>query len=326
MQPRTSPTQSIRRRLHAGIGLLALGASSLFTAPNAWSANDAASPPTPEPQARTLQRADGATVRWHLDRRDRSGRQGVLLLAQGSGCASVTGNANIVLAAATLRPADAVLTIEKAGVAPGDAPADPMDDCSAEFRAEHTVSRRVADASAVLDALANEPWWNGRLTLFGGSEGGAVVAQLAAQRPEVDAVVVFSTGVGEPLSVSLPAVLPPAAQAGLKAQLDAMRSDPTADRIWGGNTWRWWADIMDRRLADDLAQASGRVLLVHGERDESAPVASARAAAATLAAALGERFRYIEQAGLDHQMFDAEGRSRMEVVLGEVERWLAEGR
>lgn len=132
-------------------------------------------------------------------------------------------------------------------------------------------------------------------------------------------------GIAQAPSFSLPAVLPPAAQAGLKAQLDAMRSDPTADRIWGGNTWRWWADIMDRRLADDLARARGRVLLVHGERDESAPVASARAAAATLATALGERFRYIEQAGLDHQMFDAEGRSRMEAVLGEVERWLAEG-
>jgi pimeloyl-ACP methyl ester carboxylesterase len=273
--------------------------------------------------ARELPRAGGGPILWYLDRRGRSGRQGVLLLAQGSGCASVTKNPNLALAAATLRPADAVVMIEKPGVAPGDAPADPMADCRAAFRAEHTVSRRVADAGAVLDALARERWWNGRLTLFGGSEGGAVVAQLAALRPEATAVVVFSTGVGEPLSASLPAVLPPPARPGLQAQLDAMRRDPTTDKVWGGNTYRWWADIMDRRLADDLAGARGRVLLVHGERDQSAPVASARAAANTLEAGLGAQFRYLEKPGLDHQMVDEAGRSRLHAVLAEIEGWLA---
>jgi hypothetical protein len=57
----------------------------------------------------TARRDDGSPIHWSLDRQHRRPRQGILLLAQGSGCLAATENANI-LRAKGLLPDFAVVT------------------------------------------------------------------------------------------------------------------------------------------------------------------------------------------------------------------------
>ncbi len=122
----------------------------------------------------TAQRVDGSLIHWSVDRQHGGTKQGILVLAQGSGCLGTMNNPNLERAKRLL-PDFAVVTVEKYGVLPLDAPKDAFGDCSSIFYAHHTVSQRVADYDRVLAQVQTSPWWDGRLVLFGGSEGGAAV-------------------------------------------------------------------------------------------------------------------------------------------------------
>ncbi|MEM8590099.1 MAG: alpha/beta hydrolase [Pseudomonadota bacterium] len=267
-------------------------------------------------------RADGSTIDWHLDSLPGDRPVGLVLVSQGSGCASTLTNPSIQLLASALGDLT-VLTIEKYGVEPWDAPVDPIEDCSATYYANNTISQRVDDAEQVLAELRNADVWNGDLALFGGSSGGPVVAMLGARLPETDAIVVFSAGAGLTLAESLPEVVPPPVEAAIQEQFDRIRLQPDSLEVMSGNSFRWWAGIMDHRPVDDLLAASAPVLLVHGTLDESSPVASARATRDAFAAAGDDRLTYWELQGLDHQMVDTSGTSQMGRVLDSVADWIS---
>ena len=269
-------------------------------------------------------RTDGSRIAWRLMDADAERANKILLIAQGSGCAPAHTNANIqMLADAAER--FAILTIEKYGVEPTDAPENSNQTCSDAYFANHTVSQRVADARTVLAELKARGLWDGTLVLFGGSEGGAVVSILSHAEPETDAVVVFSTGTGLTMAEFFPMVVPPPVAAQMNAVFEQARSNPEAHEVVGGNSFRWWADILDRRLSDDLLKSSVPVLLVHGENDRSAPIEAARATRAAFVAANEEaRLTYWELNNRDHQMLAPDGQSHMQDVLNRVAVWIEE--
>ena len=266
-------------------------------------------------------RADGTRLHWSLNHPAAAGSSGLLLVAQGSGCQPALSSA-AVQAAHAVAPGFTLLTVEKYGVSPNDRPADAMSDCSSGYRHKHTVSQRVSDAREVLQSLCGAPWWNGQLVLFGGSEGGAVVAQLT---PLVlpDAVVVYSSGLGEPLSDSLKRVVPPQVAQQVDTMLAQARQDPTGERSWGGNSFRWWADVADRVPVRALLTTSAPVLLVQGGRDASAPVASARLARDAYQAAGKGGLTYWEYPDHDHFMVDTHGTSHRTKVMARSADWVA---
>jgi pimeloyl-ACP methyl ester carboxylesterase len=267
-------------------------------------------------------RADGSPIYWQLAQFAVDAYKPVLLVAQGSGCAPARRNANVATLATHL-PEFAVLTIEKYGVDPAVERADPVNDCSADYHANHTVTQRVEDARRVLQSLRERGLWNGRLVLFGGSEGGAVVSILAHETNEVDATVVFSTGTGLTVAEFLPVILPPPVVAMMTAVFDQARANPRSSDVVGGNALKWWADILDRRLVDDLLASSAPILLVHGVNDREAPVAAARATRDAFAVAgQAEQLTYWELADRDHQMRDVHGVSHLEAVLSDVAAWV----
>jgi hypothetical protein len=154
----------------------------------------AASAGAATPIDRVSERPDGSSIYWTIDRQTGEAKQGVLIIAQGSGCLAATENPNIGNAKRLL-PNFAVLTVEKYGVEPHAKPSNPFEGCSEAFYAHHTVTQRVEDYERVLEQLKREPWWDGQLVCFGGSEGGAVVSLLA---PKVNptAAVIFSAAPG----------------------------------------------------------------------------------------------------------------------------------
>lgn len=270
------------------------------------------------PLHHTLKRSDGSNIDWYLDRQHPSDRQGILVIAQGSGCGSVENNRNVEMAKG-LRPDFAVLTVEKYGVEPGDIQEGP-DDCSPAFWAKHTISQRVRDYRAVIDALKTERWWNGQLVLFGGSEGGAVVQILAAD-VNSNATVIFSSATGIPFRDAFVQTLPAGMAAEAQAQIENALRDPLSTARWGGNSYRWWADIADRPLWQDALKASGFLLVVQGVRDKSNPISSARAFREAFAARTN--LTYWEYEDYDHAMIDSARISHLTQVFSRISNWLS---
>jgi pimeloyl-ACP methyl ester carboxylesterase len=263
-------------------------------------------------------RPDGSTIHWTLDLPPgRAG--GLLVVAQGSGCAPAAQNPAIA-AAWTVAPHLALLRVEKYGVTPSLVPAGP-EDCPADYWANHTVSQRAADYATVIADLGTRAGLGERLVLFGGSEGGAAIARLAAA-VDADAVVLYSTGLGEPLLDSIKRVIPPHAAAEADAALAAARANPTGGERWGGNSYLWWADVADAILIKEALASAAPILLVQGERDPFAPVQSARAAAAIAAGADGD-LTYWELPGYDHFMVDAAGVDHRAEVFARIAEWIA---
>jgi len=244
-----------------------------------------------------------------------------LVLAQGSGCLAATENRNIVRAKGLL-PQFAVVTVEKYGVRPHDTPKDPLGGCSPDFHAHHTISQRVADYQRILAELEKTPWWDGRLALFGGSEGGAAVSMLAP-RTNPTAVVVFSAAPGRSFRQTLKLAVPPEVAAQADAEFARIKADPLSAKLWGGNSYRWWADILDHDLTADLLSVRAPILIVHGERDRSGPVQVARMVRDDFQREGRCNLTYWELPGYDHEMRDVAGASHIDEVLQRISGWLA---
>jgi pimeloyl-ACP methyl ester carboxylesterase len=158
--------------------------------------------------------------------------------------------------------------------------------------------------------------------LFGGSEGGAVAAMLAPLVPETRAVIVFSSGIGQPVGEMIRSAIPPQMAAEAPRIFAEARLRPGGGERWGGASYAWWADAVDLVPARSLLMTDAPILLVHGTADRSAPVASARATRDLLAAAGRHNFTYREYEGYSHAMVDVSGADRRSEVLADVGAWL----
>lgn len=266
-----------------------------------------------------LERADGGTVHWYLDRRGETGEQGIVLLAQGSGCSSpIHGQA--MKAAASLAPDHAILMIEKAGVPPGYRPGD--EGCPASFHDQHTLTGWVADLERVIESLRESSWWNGELVLFGGSEGGAMVTLAAAEVPETRALIILSSGVGMTMAETLTSVVPPEATENLERQFEVIRANPDSSEVWSAHSYRWWYEVLDHDFMADLLAVNVPILLIQGGRDSSVPVASGRNVRDAFEQAGRNNLTYQEYPRLDHGMTNADGDSRLAEVIADAGEWL----
>jgi len=270
---------------------------------------------------RTARRADGSVIRWSIDRQHVAPRQGILVLAQGSGCLGTGMNPNLTRAQRLL-PEFAVVMVEKYGVRRSEAPKDPFGGCSRTFYKHNTVSQRVEDLQRVLGELEAATWWDQRLVLFGGSEGGAVVSMLAP-RVRPTAVVVFSTAPGGTFRETFKLAVPPAVAAEADSEFAKIMANPLSSKLWGGNSYRWWADILDRDLTAYLLSVHAPILVVQGERDRSSPVQGARMLRDDFQRAGHSNLTYWEFPGYDHQMHDAAGVSHLDEVMQRISAWLA---
>ncbi len=268
----------------------------------------------------TLARPDGSVIHYELDIPDASKKTALLVLLQGSGCAPVAQNASLVTIR-TLFSDYAALKVDKYGIDPAR-PLDANDlDCPPEFHAHHTVSQRVADYAGVIEDLRDAPWWNGELVLFGGSEGGLVAAILAGQ-VRADAAVLLSTGGGLPFGEMVRQTIPPEGWPTVDKAFATARENPDSAETWAGSSYRFWADIIDRRVADDMIKAATAFLLIQGGNDPSSPVDTARIVSDLFAAAGRCNLTYWELPGYNHAMGDTNGVSHMAEVAEASAAWV----
>ena len=85
------------------------------------------------------------------------------------------------------------LAIEKQGVNFGDS----GDNLTEEYIENNTIEKRLYDYLRVLQHLrTNAEWWNGKIYIIGGSEGGLLAGMLACFYPNVKGLTIFSFGGG----------------------------------------------------------------------------------------------------------------------------------
>ncbi len=274
-----------------------------------------------EARTQRIERADGSILTYHVDRPQGRSRRGALPLFQGSGCEPVERDTRVLGYGRMLAPERVIVTIEKYGAVRPQS-VGLVEGCTPDFWRGNTLTRRVLDTLAVVAALRERTWWNGDVVLFGGSEGGAVAAMAAPLVPETRAVIVYSSGIGVPVGALVRSAVPPFAQAEADRVFAEARRNPDPERRWGGASYAWWADAIDLVPARGLLQTRAPILLVHGSRDESAPVATARASRDLMTRARAANFTYREYDGYDHFMTDAAGVDHRPEVFAAMRAWL----
>lgn len=260
-------------------------------------------------------RADGSALAYQLDLPEASSKYPLAVIAQGSGC--VGARTSVAVQTTVSAFADmAVLTVEQYGVQPGDAGSAV---CSDEFMAQALMSQRVSDYRQVIETLAGAEWWNGKLVLFGGSEGGLVVARLAAQ-VKADAAILLSTAPGATFDEIVLSSVPAEGQATVRGLMDLARLAPDSLEVFGGYSFRFWADAIKAPPVEEMLAAPTRFLVIHGGKDP-VPVKFSRTAADRYAEAGRCELTYWEYPNYGHGMEDAEGKSHLAFVADAAVRW-----
>jgi pimeloyl-ACP methyl ester carboxylesterase len=103
-----------------------------------------------------------------------------------------------------------------------------------------------------------------------------------------------------------------------------IQAEPLSTKGWGGNSYRWWADILRQDMTAALLKCQSPILLVQGKRDTHAPVAVARQIRDDFQRADHRNFTYWELAGYDHGMLDAQGASHLGEVMTRISSWIGD--
>lgn len=265
--------------------------------------------------AHQLPRADGTIIHYTLDEPATSS-EGILVLAQGSGCRPAATSDNLAIVRKAF-PAHTALIVEKSGIAPDSAIKHGSTDCPTEFIETYTLSQRIKDYEIVLAHIRTDMAGQS-LILFGGSEGGLAMEALAA-RIHPDGAILLSGAVGGTFGEMVLSTVPPEGRPIVSAGFAEARANPNSTML-SGHTYRFWADILDHRSSEYLMATDTPFLLIYGGKDPAAgqPVR-------TLADRFAKEGRcnltYLEFAGLDHSMVDPKGRSHMPEVAHMAASW-----
>lgn len=253
-----------------------------------------------------LERQDGTVLEGYFSPPSTSGAQ-IIFAVQGSSCESV-----LQWHRSLSNQADdlglGVVTLEKQGIS-----REGIDLLA--YSQINCLQNRLEDYVVCLENTHLIcPGWEGKPIFWGESEGGMLAAALAGQTPQTAAVLLFGAGGGmkprEEVRWTLQHRLEKQGamqdeideyMGSLDEQMDAMILDPTPEKQFLGNTYKWWASLLTAEEgAMPLSQQALPVCLVHGVEDVQIPVLSADLAAEMLSKT--NRLTYLRLEGYGHDL------------------------
>lgn len=230
----------------------------------------------------------------------------IALLVQGSGGQSiwpvVNGKAagglqNLLLA--RVKDHLRVLVVEKPGVSFGFMPPQPgtAEGCPEAFLKEHTLKRWVAANDAALEASLNSPGIDpSRLLAIGHSEGGIVVATLAAQNPKVTDVASLAGG-GPKQSEDLRKLF---GNSIVKDMLAKIQTEPeSTTKFIFGHPYRRWSTFMATSTTEQALKSNARFFIAQGTEDKAVDPAGAEQLHEALRSK-GREVTFVKVEGGDH--------------------------
>ena len=251
-------------------------------------------------------------ITFHIERFETGGPRPIILVIDGSGCKGALrkGFASLLRPAAGRFANYAKLTLTKPGI---DPQATDQNGCSQEYRERYSIDRAVLDHLRVLQHLKSAEWWDGRLLVWGWSDGGDIGARLISYYPNVERAMLGAQGGGYTMAQHMedfwqcPADRVAAEKREqcleeIRGWFDEVRERPLASegRRESHQLWRsrLFADLVPL-LADDTTP----LLVMHGAKDrDNTPVESARLLVTRLKERGRENLRYCEIPGMAHGM------------------------
>lgn len=281
----------------------------------------------------SIPRPDGTQITFYFDVPKTSSFP-VLIGFQGSTC--VTSFAMHQMLKSALVPLNiAVLSVEKRGLT------STSTTCPDEYLKKNTIQDRILDHVQVMTFLRkNQPQWNHKLGLAGGSEGGMIAALVAPLIPETTAVALLASGggltMGEELLLLRKKLMQQQGSSEqdiqnaldqIQQQFAEIRSNPTPEKEWlsddktARNTYKWWASILDVKLESALLSLSIPIYAAHGTADTSCPVESSDLLAQAFADDKKTNLTYRRYEDLEHNWTDRQGNQHPE-VLNDAMAWI----
>jgi putative redox protein len=156
------------------------------------------------------------------------------------------------------------------------------------------IPSRLSDLSSVIDHMLAKPWMTGKIGLLGSSLGGYLALLAAARRPEIEATACWAT----PYDLRR-------IQSALRQSDDLGKKFPSGFEV-------------GEPLDLSALSFPRRVLLIHGEQDETVPWQDAQ----RIYHRLGEGGRLVLVEGADHRFLDPSCR---ELAIRASVDWLIQG-
>lgn len=206
---------------------------------------------------------------------------------------------------------------------------------SAEFRRQHTLERWAEAVSSALRAARTLPLSdNSRCLLIGHSEGGIVVARVAAENAFVTHIASLAGGGPTQLFDLLEAAragrlyqaLPPDPDkqvAQLLADVAQIRSDPDdSENFFLGHPYRRWSTFWSSSTLEELLRTKARIFIAQGTANQNVSVAGFDVLYASLLAR-GREAAARRISGADHGFGfrDQPGRDGWKEIFEDVRKW-----
>ncbi len=214
-----------------------------------------------------------------------------------------------------------VVAVEKPGVEFGFQPPRPgsSEGCSETFLKEHTLDRWTeANLAAVRASLKLPNVDATRIVAIGHSEGGIVVAKLAADLPAISHVAVLAGG-GPSQVEDLKISMPNFAEEWRKIEADPMNTQ----RFAWGHTYLRWSTFCASSTTAELLRSKAKIFLAAGSENRSVPVASFHKCCESLRAA-SRPFESVLVEGSDHGFAKPEDQGKplgMQRIFGQILDW-----
>lgn len=238
-------------------------------------------------------------------------RRPIVVVIDGSGCRGALrpGFSGLLRPSAELPFSYSKLTINKPGVDPA---LNEDVECGTEFRERFSIDSAVLDHLRVLQHLkAHADWWDGRLMIFGWSDGGDIGARLMSYYPNVERAVLGAQGGGYTMAEHMEDFWDCAADLNtpeereeclvtMRGWFEELREKPLASLGKQDSNMLWRSRIF-ADLVPILADTTAPLLVVHGAEDrDNTPVESARRLVARLNEAARPALTYCEVPGMAH--------------------------
>lgn len=293
-------------------------------------------------QTLSTMRVDGSHVEIMISRPNNPGLIPIVLAIDGSLCIpSRISNFMDHLSPATSGFGPyALVTVEKPKPsqpvmgADGSYNIGPDFTCTNTFKKYYSIDQRVVDHLHAIQYLRRHAgWWDGRLFVWGFSDGAHIASRVASFTPETMRVVLGGMGGGVSMASELEDfhICPKERTQNhdkcvrdLQGQLSAIRDNPTSSKSWNGdaNTWKTWASRLDGTESNILKEIGIPILVFHGSEDRSVPVSSARLLARQLSVPGGPLFEYREIENMGHGLGSNLPQSEADKLQHELLAWL----
>lgn len=280
--------------------LIAVGLAVSVMAQPAWSQG-----PLPVNETKVIPDIENRPITFHIERFDLATKVSILLVIDGSGCRGAlrSGFASLFRPQYGKLAGYAKLTLTKPGIDPH---ATDAKNCSDEYRERYSIDSAVTDHLRVLQHLkARADWWDGKLYVYGWSDGGDIGARLISYYPNVERALLGAQGGGYTMAQHVEdfwdcAVDRNSAEqrqtclAEMRGWFQQLREKPVSS-LGKGESNKLWRSRIFADLAPILTDSTTPLLVMHGAKDrDNTPVESARLLITRLREAGRENLTYCE--------------------------------